>query len=372
MKFLTALPAGQPLYQLLEPAQGAGRLGESRLPLDGGGAGLQVGTAELTEQLAELIETGDHVRIGHGVVLQAARPGPAVFVGPGRGHLREPFARGANCPIRARLRPWIIAVETARMPDLFALARTWWCDFAVALAFLTRAPLLVRDSHAAGRDLARALRLAPLVGVLLGLLAAAVFWIARALGLPPGLAGLLAVAAGIWATGALHEDGLADTADGFGGAFEKARKLAIMRDSRSGAFGVLALVFSVALRAGALAALAEPVLVAAALVAAHAASRGLFPAFMFLLPQVRPDGLAASAGRPLGRDVLLGLALALVVAVAALGLPWGLAMLLAVLLAALFVALLARAQIGGYTGDVLGAMQQTAETAALLTLVALV
>jgi adenosylcobinamide-GDP ribazoletransferase len=135
---------------------------------------------------------------------------------------------------------------------------------------------------------------------------------------------------------------------------------------------VLALVFSVALRAGALAALAEPALAAAALIAAHAASRGLFPAFMFLLPRVRPDGLAASAGRPLGGDVLLGLALALVVAVAALGLPRGLATVLAVLLAALLVALLARAQIGGYTGDVLGAMQQTAETAALLTLAALV
>jgi cobalamin synthase len=106
------------------------------------------------------------------------------------------------------------------MPDLFALARTWWRDFAVALAFLTRAPLLVRDSQGAGRDLARALRLAPLVGVLLGLLVGAVFWVARELGLTPGLAGLLAVAAGVWATGALHEDGLADTADGFGGGFE--------------------------------------------------------------------------------------------------------------------------------------------------------
>ncbi len=261
------------------------------------------------------------------------------------------------------------------MLDLPALIRSWWRDFAMALSFLTRLPVPPHGMDPLGspeRSLSRALSLAPLVGVLVGLSGAAVFWLARELGLPPELAGLLAVAAGALVTGALHEDGLADLADGFGGAFDRTRKLAIMRDSRIGAYGVLALVFSVALRAGALAAISEPAGVAAALLAAHAASRGVFPAVMALLPPARQEGLAAGAGRPSGRDALVGLGLALLLAALALGAFHGFVVFLAAGLAAALVALLARAQIGGYTGDVLGAVQQAAETAALLSAAALI
>jgi adenosylcobinamide-GDP ribazoletransferase len=249
------------------------------------------------------------------------------------------------------------------MSVLTALLSSLWQDFVTVLGFLTRLPA---PRPAAAVPLGRALRLAPLAGVVVGLTGALVFWAASALGLAPLLAGLLAVAATALATGALHEDGLADVADGFGGAFDRSGKLAIMRDSRTGAYGVLALVFSVGLRAGALAVLADPAAAAAALVGAHAASRGAFPAVMYLLAPARAEGLGAGAGQPGHWNALLGLGLALAVALVACGPGDGLVVFAVALLAAAFVALLARIQVGGYTGDVLGAVQQAAEAAALL------
>jgi adenosylcobinamide-GDP ribazoletransferase len=100
------------------------------------------------------------------------------------------------------------------------------------------------------------------VGALVGACGALAYWGAAAVGLPPFVAGVLAVAATLLVTGALHEDGLADTADGFGAGVTRERKLEIMRDSRIGTYGVAALVLSILLRAGAVASLVEPVLAA--------------------------------------------------------------------------------------------------------------
>ena len=105
------------------------------------------------------------------------------------------------------------------------------------------------------------------------------------------------VAATVLVTGCLHEDGLADTADGFGGGGSKERKLEIMRDSRSGAYGVAALVLSILLRVGAIASLVDPALVAAALIAAHAGARAAMPVFMAAVPRARHDGLSAKRAR---------------------------------------------------------------------------
>ena len=135
-----------------------------------------------------------------------------------------------------------------------------------------------------------------MVGALIGLAGAIAYALAVWLGLPPWPAAVLALATTIWLTGALHEDGLADVADGFGGGRTREDKLAIMRDPRIGSYGALALVLAVLARAGAMAALAEPAAVAAALVAAGAASRAALPAVMAALPQARPDGLAAKGG----------------------------------------------------------------------------
>lgn len=242
-------------------------------------------------------------------------------------------------------------------------------DGKVALAFLTRLPVRP-DRPWEGKDLAVSVAMFPLVGLLVGVLGALAYAAATALGLPPLLAALLAIAALACATGALHEDGLADIADGLGGA-TRARRLEIMRDPRVGSFGVVALVLTLLARAGALAALAGPAEVAAALVGAAALSRALLPPAMLALPQARADGLAARAGRPHPARVAAGAAIALLIAL--LLLPVGVAAIAsaAAALAGAMVALLALRRVGGITGDVLGAIQQLAEIAFLFGVVAM-
>jgi adenosylcobinamide-GDP ribazoletransferase len=242
-------------------------------------------------------------------------------------------------------------------------------DLKIALIFLTRLPLR-HDGAITGEDLARASWANPLAGALIGAAGAVVFWLAYALGLTPLLSALLAVAATILLTGALHEDGLGDVADGFGGAFEREKKLAIMRDSRIGAYAGLALILSVAIRAAAVAALAQPELAAAGLIAAHAGARGLIPVLMRSFPLARAEGLAAYAGEPPAASAWAALALAALICLALLGAA-GLAALLLGALAAFAMGALARRQIGGYTGDVLGAAEQLAEAALLIAAAAL-
>ncbi len=170
-------------------------------------------------------------------------------------------------------------------------------DLKIGIMFSTRLPL----AHAApltSGDLARASWTFPLAGMLVGAAAAFVYWASYIVGLPSGPCAALALAAAMILTGCLHEDGLADTADGFGGGADRAKKLDIMRDSRLGTYGACALALSLLLRWSALAAIAHPAAVALALVAAHAAARAAMPAFMHLVPPARQDGLSAGAGRP--------------------------------------------------------------------------
>lgn len=249
-------------------------------------------------------------------------------------------------------------------------AEAWFNDLRLAAGFLTR--VVPPQKGAAGaRPLAQAARAFPLVGVGLGLGAGAVFAIAAVIGLTPPLAAVCALAALVAATGALHEDGLGDVADGFGGGGDRARKLDIMRDSRTGAYGVIAIALAVVARVAAIAALAEPGLVVAALVAAGATSRAALPAVMLQLPPARDDGLGAGAGIPRRNDVYVGLAIAGVVAIVALGFVDAVVALICGAGGALAVAALAKRQIGGHTGDVLGAVQQTVEIAMLFAAVTL-
>lgn len=247
--------------------------------------------------------------------------------------------------------------------------REWGDDLRLAAGFLTR--LAPPPGDGATRPLAEAARVFPLIGLGLGLGAGLVYGLAMMLGLPPALAAVAALAALIAATGALHEDGLADSADGLGGGATPAAKLAIMRDHHIGAYGVIALTLGLIGRVAALAALAEPGLVLAALIVAAAASRAAIPLVMLRLPHARDDGLGVRAGTPGQRDVAVGAGIALVIAVPAIGFTAALAALIVAACAALAVAGLARRQIGGYTGDILGAVQQAAEIAILFTLVAL-
>ncbi len=242
----------------------------------------------------------------------------------------------------------------------------WWVDLGTAIGFLTRLPLPQPDSDQAP-DLARATRAMPLAGAAIGLLGAAVFGLANALGLPPVVAALLAIVATVLVTGALHEDGLADTADGLGATAEPARRLEIMRDSYTGVYGALALIFSVGLRAAALTAIAAPGPAAAALIAAHALARALPAAVMAWAPLARDDGLAAAAGQAESEHAWTALGLGAGVTLVLLGFGAGLAALLAAGLTTFAAIRLARARIGGYTGDILGAIEQLGEIAVLLS-----
>ncbi len=244
-------------------------------------------------------------------------------------------------------------------------------DVKIALIFFTRLPL-PHAGRIEGPDLARVTWANPLVGLTVGAIAGGVFWLAGWLGLPPFIAALLAVAASLAVTGCFHEDGLADVADGFGGGWTRARKLEIMRDSRLGTYGTAVLVMALLLRVAALAALADPALAVPALLAAHAGARAPVPLFMTLLPLARAEGLSAYAGPPPSASVAVSLGLGLLVLLLALGWWDGWLALLVLLIAGSCLGWLAMRQIGGYTGDVLGAQEQLGEIAILLVAVALI
>ena len=251
------------------------------------------------------------------------------------------------------------------MTDYAETVRSLIADLRIAVSLSTRIPLGPAAPTLEG-DIARASWALPAAGILVGLAGAIVYWLATRLRLQPEPAAMLALAATILITGAMHEDGLADTADGFGGGKTREDKLAIMRDSRIGAFGACALIVSIVLRWSALAAIADPRLVAIALVVAHASARAPLPLFMRLLPPARTDGLSVSAGQPPPQSVVIAIALGLACLLSGFGLRGTMISLLVLAAAILLIAHLSRKQIGGQTGDVLGALEQVCETAILL------
>ncbi|MDI6027017.1 adenosylcobinamide-GDP ribazoletransferase [Corticibacterium sp. UT-5YL-CI-8] len=236
-------------------------------------------------------------------------------------------------------------------------------DIAIGMVFFSRLPLphfVVKD-----RTLGDAIWSAPIVGLAVALIAGGVYATGWWLGLAAGPAAALALAGAMLATGCLHEDGLSDTADGFGGGRTKERKLEIMHDSRVGTYGAAALLLAVLLRWSALAAIATPGSVFLALLVAHTASRAAMPLFMVALPQARNEGLSVTVGSVSEATAAIAAAIGL----AALLLLGAEGLLVSVLvLSVLFLAFrrLCIAQIGGLTGDTIGAWQQIAEIALLL------
>lgn len=238
-------------------------------------------------------------------------------------------------------------------------------DIKASIAFLTRLPL-PRGAPVAGVDVARAAWAFPLAGALIGLIGGVVYALAHKLGLPPWPAAGLGVAATMLATGCLHEDGLADTVDGFGGGATRERKLEIMGDSRIGAYGVCALILSILLRVAALAALAQSSLVVPALIAAHGAARAALPVFMAMVPPTRSDGSSFAAGHPAQERLIVAIVLGVLILLLCLGPALGIAALIAVLIVIAAMTWLTFSQIGGQTGDVLGALEQASEIVILL------
>ncbi len=245
-------------------------------------------------------------------------------------------------------------------------------DVAANLAFFTRLPI---RGVGAGLDFALTAWAAPLAGAIIGLVGAAAMVIAAELGLPYFVVAALALTASISVNGAMHEDGLADVADGFGGGDTREEKLAIMRDSRLGAYGAVAVALSLLLRFAALASALRFGLgfAAAAMIASGAAARAGALAPLALLKPARADGLGASAARGLDfshylEALLVALAVAALMGALALGVTRAVFALIVGGAAAHGVAAMARRQIDGQTGDVAGAAAQAAEAATLVAL----
>ena len=248
-------------------------------------------------------------------------------------------------------------------------------DTARSVAFLSRVP--VPQRHFIGYDgrLSRAVRAFPLAGVLIVLPAAALAAVLSALHAPPALIAFATLALQVLVTGALHEDGLSDSADGIGGGRDRDSALAIMKDSRAGSYGVVALILSFGLRAAAITALATvltPSGLGMALLAVAAASRTAMVWHWSLLPPARRDGVAASVGEPESRATTFALASGILFT-ALLLLPHGTMPSLVLGLVATVAAILvfnriAMRKIGGHTGDTIGASEQLAEMSVLFAL----
>lgn len=247
-------------------------------------------------------------------------------------------------------------------------------DTLRAVAFLSRIPVPARTFEGDDGSLADISRSFPLAGVLIALPAAAVLALCLWLGAGGLLAAALAVTALVVITGALHEDGLADTADGFFARGDREARLAIMKDSHNGTFGTLALVLSQSIRIAALAAIAghSAATSVVALILSAAVSRLAMVWHWQALPSARPEGLAGKSGRPARSAVFVAAAmtLALVMLGGLMGMrstPMAIALAAAGAAAAGF-SLLCEEKIGGQTGDTIGATQQLNEIAMLAAL----
>lgn len=243
-----------------------------------------------------------------------------------------------------------------------------------ALGFLTRLPVPARFFEAGDEALSDDAGAFALAGTLIALPGALLVLIGAVTGAPSLVTAIIVIVATIVLTGALHEDGLADTADGFGGGAAPERRLEIMRDSAIGTYGVLAVTGSILLQVTALAALAETSAVQAAFafVAAHTGSRAAMVWHWSRTPPARSDGVAAGSGQPgtpAVKAVLIsaGIVLALA-AIAATGIVVTAIAAMAVYAATSGFSRLTGRLIGGHTGDTIGASEQIARSVMIVGL----
>ena len=211
----------------------------------------------------------------------------------------------------------------------------------------------------------------PLAGLVVSLLAGLTAWLLLSWGLPPSYAAGAALLVSVLATGAMHEDGLADCADGFWGGWDRERRLKIMKDSSSGAYGVSALILTFGMRWAALAAVFAQGWVFIPLIVAAVTSRAGMVWCMATLPNARADGLSSTTGRPPLIVAAIASFWAVAVCLIGFGLS-GVVLLTAALLATVVWTLVAMRKVEGQTGDVLGATQQVCEVVLLGAMTALV
>lgn len=243
-------------------------------------------------------------------------------------------------------------------------------DIRAAIGLLTRLPITVDINCTQRRGAAQAWAY-PLAGLavagITGFVAHLMLWLT----LPVAIVAALVLAAAILITGAMHEDGLADSADGLWGGWDRARRLEIMKDSRIGTYGVLALGLSLLLRWSALVTILSAGNVWPALIIAAMLSRAAMTAVMHVLPNARAEGLAQSVGRPDRATALIAGASA-IIATLLLAPGWIGALVIVTVIATLACVTIAKAKIGGQTGDILGATQQITEITAFVTIATLI
>jgi len=247
----------------------------------------------------------------------------------------------------------------------------WGSDLRIALLFLTRLPLPASfGSEIKKGAIAPAMRAFPLIGAALGIFGGLIMGLSEMLGWTPLVGALLAILAIALLTGALHEDGLADVADGFGAGTNKQTRLDIMKDTKIGSFGVVALIFSIALHVAILAGFDDVGAASAALIASASVSRAAMALIAHRLKPSRKSGLAVTAGSPDDASLYAALALGGALTLLFLGPVGGIIALIVATATCFGVIELSRRLIGGYTGDVLGAAQQICEIAVLLAALA--
>ena len=232
-------------------------------------------------------------------------------------------------------------------------------DVPAALGLLSRLPVRVDEMRATARA-AQATWAYPVVGLVLALIAGCVAQFTLWVGLPAPLVAGLTLAALIIMTGAMHEDGLADAADGLWGGWDAARRLEIMKDSHIGVYGVIAVTLGLGLRWQALTFLVEADALWPTLIATAVLSRAMMVPVMAMLPNARATGLSHSVGRPSHQTAWIAVAIAAGLTL----ILWQWAALWLFILAALAMlacCAVAKAKIGGQTGDILGATQQVTE-----------
>ncbi len=244
----------------------------------------------------------------------------------------------------------------------------WLRLFLTAIQFLTRLPV-PKCIHASEDTLGKATKFFPLVGVIVGASGALTFWLLLHL-LPHSAAALCAIIFTAFITNGFHEDGLADTFDGFGGGWTREQALEIMRDSRLGTYGTMALIFLILGKYNFLSSLA-PGQVWRWLIVAHTASRWTVLPLCAWLPYARADGQGKLVAKQIGKAEIFIASVTLLGAV--LMLPWqaALAALLVTGLAPLLSGLYFRARLSGITGDCLGATNQLTEVSLYLTAIIL-
>lgn len=240
-------------------------------------------------------------------------------------------------------------------------------ELQLAFMLLTRLPAGKLTSHLP--ELAHARWAFPIVGCIVGGIIAASYIILSLLLLPSFAAAILAITAGLFSTGAIHEDGLADCADGFGGGQNREKKLAIMRDSAIGSYGTLSLIIIMGLRILLLSMLPAKLEIVTPIIICAVISRYAMVGYLCLLPAARQDGLGNQAsGNQASGDNISALLLAGLIALPAFVLgAFGLIyVIITIVIVALIWGVIAKYQLGGQTGDVCGAGQIICETAGWL------